>query len=96
MTAPTFDQICEKFRDIIYNYLLYQTNDPDRAADLYQDVMMKIFRKYEDQEDPAKLRACIYTVARNTFFDDQRKRRRMRRLMVWQNAGEQQNSVTGI
>jgi RNA polymerase sigma-70 factor (ECF subfamily) len=96
MTAQSFEQIYEKFRDIVYNYLLYQTNDPERAADLYQDAMMKIFRKHRDQVDPARLRAWIYTVARNTFLDDQRRRRRMRRFVIWQNEEAAEAAVVEV
>jgi RNA polymerase sigma-70 factor (ECF subfamily) len=47
--------------------------------------MMKIFKKINDQNDPQKRKAWVYTIARNTYLDDQRKRKRWQRLQVWHN-----------
>jgi RNA polymerase sigma factor (sigma-70 family) len=46
---------------------------------------MKIFKKINDQNDPQKQKAWVYTIARNTYLDDQRKRKRWQRLQVRHN-----------
>ncbi len=82
MAEISFDQIYKIYRDRIFNYLLYLTDDPDRAADLYQECMLKIYRNLKHQSEEQALKAWIYAIARNTYLDDQRKRNRRHRLFL--------------
>jgi RNA polymerase sigma factor (sigma-70 family) len=79
-----FEQVYHRYKDMVYNYLLYLTDDPDRAADLYQESMMKIYKNLENQTEVFALKSWIYKVVRNTYLDDQRKRRRIRKFLIWQ------------
>lgn len=83
VSEKEFEKVYHSYKDMVYNYLLYLTDDPDRAADLYQDSMMKIYKNLSSQSEVLALKSWIYTVARNTYIDDQRKRRRVRKLFIW-------------
>jgi len=86
LSEREFEQVYHRYKDMVYNYLLHLTDDPDRAADLYQESMMKIYKNLGSQADLFALRSWIFTVARNTYLDDQRKRRKIRKFFIWQDA----------
>jgi RNA polymerase sigma-70 factor (ECF subfamily) len=48
----------------------------DRADDLVQDTLMKSWAAADSFQDGTSLRAWLFTIMRNTFFSQHRKRRR--------------------
>jgi RNA polymerase sigma-70 factor (ECF subfamily) len=48
----------------------------DRADDLVQDTLMKAWGAADSFQDGTSLRAWLFTIMRNTFFSQHRKRRR--------------------
>ncbi len=49
---------------------------PDRADDLVQETLMKAWKHRESFEAGTNLRAWLYTILRNEFYSQLRKRRR--------------------
>jgi RNA polymerase sigma-70 factor (ECF subfamily) len=52
------------------------TGSVDRADDLVQDTLMKAWAAFESFTEGTSLRAWLFTIMRNTFFSQHRKRRR--------------------
>ncbi|MFX4982789.1 sigma-70 family RNA polymerase sigma factor, partial [Acinetobacter baumannii] len=52
------------------------TGSMDRADDLVQDTVMKAWAAAESFQEGTSLRAWLFTIMRNTFFSQHRKRRR--------------------
>ncbi len=85
MADTSFEQVYEAHKDCIYNYLLYLTGEQNRAEDLYQDCMVKVYKNLKHQSHAGSMKAWIYTIARNTYLDYQRRQARMNRLFRWRN-----------
>jgi len=52
------------------------THDPDRADDLVQETLMRAWNKRERFQPGTNLHAWLFTILRNAFFSEQRKRKR--------------------
>jgi RNA polymerase sigma-70 factor (ECF subfamily) len=52
------------------------SGDPVTADDLVQDTIVKAWTSFDKFEAGTNLRAWLFTILRNTFFSDLRKRRR--------------------
>lgn len=50
--------------------------DPTRADDLVQDTLVKAWSNLEGFEKGSNLKAWLFTILRNTYFSELRKRRR--------------------
>lgn len=50
------------------------TNDPENANDLIQDTMMKAFKYYAQFEEGSNLKAWLFTIMKNTFINDYRRK----------------------
>ncbi len=50
------------------------TNNPDRADDLVQDTIVRAWGKIEQFERGTNLNAWLFTILRNLFHSDYRKR----------------------
>jgi RNA polymerase sigma-70 factor, ECF subfamily len=52
------------------------TSNTDRADDLVQETMLKAWKSFESFEPGSNLRAWLYTILRNEFYTQLRKRKR--------------------
>jgi len=52
------------------------THNPDRADDLVQETLMRAWNKRERFQPGTNLHAWLFTILRNAFFSEQRKRKR--------------------
>jgi RNA polymerase sigma-70 factor (ECF subfamily) len=50
--------------------------DADRADDLVQETMLKAWNSIESFQEGTNLRAWLFTILRNTYFSECRRRRR--------------------
>lgn len=51
-------------------------SDVDRADDLVQETLVKAWKNLESFEEGTNLKAWLFTILRNTYFSECRKRRR--------------------
>ncbi|MGP9822670.1 sigma-70 family RNA polymerase sigma factor [Salinarimonas sp. NSM] len=56
-------------------YAVSLCGSPDRADDLVQDTLMRALAKLDRFEPGTNLRAWLFTILRNLFFSEHRKRR---------------------
>ncbi|MBO4563742.1 MAG: RNA polymerase sigma factor [Clostridia bacterium] len=74
MKDDPFRQLYESCSREIYLYLLSLTKDSRLAEDLMQDTFLKALLSLDDSH--ANLKAWLYTVARNLFYDHVRRKKR--------------------
>jgi len=62
--------------DSLYRLALRLTTDPSRAEDLVQDTVLKAFRSWQRFQPGTNIRSWLFTILRNTFINDYRRRKR--------------------
>jgi RNA polymerase sigma-70 factor, ECF subfamily len=67
------DKIHEDFHTLLYQYIVARIKDRDDAADVLQEVFIKISSKLDTLADGSKLRSWIFTITRNAIIDYYRK-----------------------
>ncbi len=74
---PTFDEVARRYGDRIYTVAYRLTGDPDDAADLTQDVFLRVYRNL-DRYVPGTFDGWLYRITKNLFLDSVRRRGRVR------------------
>jgi RNA polymerase sigma-70 factor (ECF subfamily) len=62
--------------DSLYRLAPRLTTDPSRAEDLVQDTVLKAFRSWQRFQPGTNIRSWLFTILRNTFINDYRRRQR--------------------
>ena len=70
----TLEHIWHEFAEKLGQFIRARVNDPATAADILQDVFVKIQARLDQLKDPAKLQGWIYLIARNAIIDHYRTR----------------------
>jgi len=66
----------EGYLDRLYCYALSLAQDRDEARELLQNCAVKALSARRTPKDEAAYRAWLFTILRNTFIDDRRRRQR--------------------
>jgi RNA polymerase sigma-70 factor (ECF subfamily) len=74
---PTPEQVAERYGDKIYSVAYRLTGNPDDAADLAQDVFVRVYRNLHRYE-PGTFDGWLYRITKNLFLDHVRRRGRLR------------------
>lgn len=75
--VPTFEEVARRYGGMVYTLAYRLTGDPDEAADLAQDVFVRVYRNL-DRYRPGSFEGWLYRITRNLFLDRVRRRRRIR------------------
>lgn len=59
--------------DILYNYALRMTADPDDAKDLLQETFLKAYRFWDKYEKGTNIRAWLFRIMKNSYINRYRK-----------------------
>jgi RNA polymerase sigma-70 factor (ECF subfamily) len=63
------EQILVEFKQELFGFVLKQIKDEDTAKDIHQEILIKIFTKYQSLKNEESLKSWIYQIARNTITD---------------------------
>ncbi|MBA2529938.1 MAG: sigma-70 family RNA polymerase sigma factor [Euzebyales bacterium] len=74
---PTFDEVVERYGRKIYTIALHLTGNTDDAADLTQDVFLRVYGNL-DRYQPGTFDGWLYRITRNLFLDRARRKSRLR------------------
>lgn len=74
---PSWDEVAERYGQRVYNLSYRLTGNPHDAADLAQDVFVRVFRNL-DRYQPGTFDGWLYRVTKNLFLDRVRRERRVR------------------
>lgn len=73
---PSWDQVAEDHGRTIYNIAYRLTGNPHDAADLAQDVFVRVYRNLHTY-DPGTLDGWLYRITKNLFLDRVRRAQRI-------------------
>jgi RNA polymerase sigma-70 factor (ECF subfamily) len=74
---PTAEEVASRYGDQIYRVAYRLTGDADDAADLAQDVYVRVHRNLHRYE-PGTFDGWLYRITKNLFLDSMRRRSRVR------------------
>ncbi len=77
-----FEALIESHFKQIYNIAFRMTNNPDDAADMTQEVMLKLFKSIGSFNGNSKFSTWVYRVATNTCLDELKKMKRRTTLSL--------------
>ncbi len=73
--VPAWEDVARRYGRQIYNFAYRLTGDRDDAADLVQEVLLRV-RKGLSGYTPGSFEGWLWRITRNAFIDDMRRRRR--------------------
>lgn len=69
-------ELFEVHKTRVYSFALRFLNDPAQAADLTQDIFVKLFTRISDFRGESRFETWLYRMVTNACIDHQRKNRR--------------------
>ena len=73
--TPTWEDVARVYGRKIYNFAYRLTGNPDDAADLVQEVLLRV-RKGLSAYTPGSFDGWLWRITRNAFLDEVRKKKR--------------------
>jgi len=73
-----FAELVRRYQSHIDRVLYHLAPDWTDRADLAQEVWIRVYRHIKRLQDPVKFRSWLSRIATNLFYDELRKRKRMR------------------
>lgn len=80
MSSPEFSQILVRNADFLKPFAINLTRDTDAANDLYQETLYKALANQEKYNAGTNIKAWLYTIMRNIFINDYRRRSKQRTI----------------
>jgi RNA polymerase sigma-70 factor (ECF subfamily) len=71
-----FRVLFETYKDRVYSFALRFLGDESYAADLTQDIFVKLYKRIHDFRGDSRFETWLYRVVSNACIDDRRRRRR--------------------
>ncbi len=87
MKKTQFKKYVALHKDLIYSQAYYFTGSSDDAADIAQEVLLKLWHHLERIE-PKALKSWLLKVTRNLCIDHSRRKRELAKSMLSQNSEE--------
>lgn len=81
-TEQQFSQLVRDNRSMIYAVCYMFSNDADEVADLFQEVLVKLWNGYETFHGKSDVKTWIYRVTLNTCITIDRKKRSRRKALL--------------
>ena len=72
---PSWEDVARRYGRKIYNFAYRLTGNPDDAADLVQEVLLRVRRGLASYT-PGSFEGWLWRITRNAFLDSVRKRKR--------------------
>ena len=82
---PLFDELYDKYKDAVFGYACYLTQNLREAEDLFQEAWLRVVKHLPEKVDMKSIKAWIFTIVTNLYRDELRKKR-VRRLFFFQKA----------
>lgn len=75
MTVLEFNYQVTTFQDNLRSFAQSLTKDEEDAKDLFQETVLKALKYRDKFVSPTNLKAWLYTIMKNTFINDYRRRK---------------------
>ncbi len=72
--SGAFDEIVERYSDMVYNTVYFRVRSKEDAEDLTQETFLKLWKSLPSFREESKLSTFIYKIAVNTCIDHARKK----------------------
>jgi RNA polymerase sigma-70 factor, ECF subfamily len=89
-----YEELIERFQQPVYNLVFRLMDDSADAADVAQEVFLKVFRNITHFRGDSSLKTWIYRISCNEAYNQRRWFTRHRRNEVGLDAGEEDGSPT--
>ena len=73
--VPSWEEVARRYGRKIYNFAYRLTGDPNDAADLVQEVLLRV-RRGLDGYTPGTFEGWLWRITRNAFLDSVRREKR--------------------
>ena len=73
-----FSELLRRYQSHVVRVLYHLAPDWQDRADLAQEVWIRVYRNIKRLQEPAKFRGWLSRIATNLFYDELRKRKRVR------------------
>jgi RNA polymerase sigma factor (sigma-70 family) len=81
MSVAEFDQLLVKHSDFLKPFAISLTRDLDTARDLLQETLYRALANRDKYSGGTNIKAWLYTILRNTFINDYRRKAKQRELI---------------
>jgi RNA polymerase sigma-70 factor (ECF subfamily) len=79
-----FSTLVTRHKNDIYRFIFYRLQDVEQAADLTQDVFVKLFQSAERYIPSGKFKSWLLRIAHNLCIDEYRKKKYLRHISLEQ------------
>ncbi|MFZ5517860.1 MAG: RNA polymerase sigma factor [Candidatus Zhuqueibacterota bacterium] len=90
MKKNLFNKNVAQYKDLIFSQAYYFTGNTDDAADVTQDVLLKLWN-YQERIEPNAVKSWLLKVTRNLCIDLSRRRNELPASRLGANADEQES-----
>ena len=80
MSSPEFSQMLVRNADFLKPFAINLTRDTEAANDLYQETLYKALANQEKYNAGTNIKAWLFTIMRNIFINDYRRRTKQRTI----------------
>ncbi len=80
--GDAFNQLMDDYFKKIYNIAFRMANNADDAADMTQEIMIKLFKNISSFSGNSKFSTWVYRVATNTCLDELKKLKRHKNFSI--------------
>lgn len=81
MTKREFQDVVVNHREFLRPYAISLTNDAEETEDLLQETMLKALSNSEKYQANTNLKAWLYTIMKNIFINDYRRKTKYRTMV---------------
>lgn len=78
---PAFEQLVQRYRNSVFNFIYRFTGDRFAAEDLAQEVFLRVYRAAGGFETRGKVSSWLFKIARNVCLDETRRRSRLESVL---------------
>ncbi len=80
MSTPEFSQLLVNNAGFLKPFAINLTKDTEAANDLYQETLYKALANHEKYNTGTNIRAWLFTIMRNIFINDYRRKAKQRTI----------------
>lgn len=91
-----FSHLVSRHKQTIYQFILARVGNRDMAADLTQDVFVKLLNSARQYRATGKFRSWLFRIAQNLWIDAHRKQKRATIVSLHQNVATGDNEDTNL
>ncbi len=72
--SKAFEKLFQKYHKKLYSFLFYLLHTKEDAEEIVQETFVKIWEKREDLIDGYSFDSFLFTIAKNAFLNQNRKK----------------------